>query len=191
MRNILKSSKNQSMGELFEITGMKIIRNDSIVKRSANAKIAKSTLDNEIQNEIITSMNNLKEKNTLMSSLQQKVSKTVIRNWNSLINTLPSNIFNFCRKTLIFSLNNNSNLARWKIIDSPNCDLCGKPQTQINFLNNCTSVINDGHFKWRHDSILKTILFYLTKTNEYVFADVEEYKSSAVLFNINSRCSCY
>ena len=83
------------MGELFEITGMEIIRNDSIVKRSANAKIAKSTLDNEIQNEIITSMNNLKEKNTLMSSLQQKVSKTLTRNWNSLINTLPSNIFNF------------------------------------------------------------------------------------------------
>ena len=170
---------------------MKIIRNDSIVKSSGNEKIAKSTLNNEIQNEIMTSMNNLKEKNTLMSSLQQKVSKTVIRNWNSLINTLPSNIFNFCRKALIFPLNNNSNLARWKIIDSPNCDLSGKPQAQINFLNNCTSVINYGQFKWRHDSILMTILFYLTKTNEYVFADVEGYKSSAVLFNISSRYSCY
>ena len=33
VRNILKSSKNQSMGELFEITGMKNIRNDSIAKR--------------------------------------------------------------------------------------------------------------------------------------------------------------
>ena len=42
--NILKSSKNQSLRELFEITGMKNIRNDSIVKRSANAKIAKSLL---------------------------------------------------------------------------------------------------------------------------------------------------
>ena len=146
------------MRKLFEMTGMKIIRNDSIVKRSANAKIAKSTLDNEIQNEIMTSMNNLKEKNTLMSSLQQKVSKTVIRNWNSLINTLPSNIFNFCRKTLIFSLNNNSNLARWKIIDSPNCDLCGKPQTQIHLLNNCTSAISDGQFKTRFSRRFCSIL---------------------------------
>ena len=42
------------MRELFEITGMINIRNDSIVKRSANAKIAKSTLDNETQNEIKT-----------------------------------------------------------------------------------------------------------------------------------------
>ena len=49
IRNILKSSKNQSMRELFEITGMKNIRNDNIVKRSTNAKVAKSTLDNEIQ----------------------------------------------------------------------------------------------------------------------------------------------
>ena len=48
------------MRELFEIPGMKNIRNDSIVKRSANAKIAKSTLGNEIQNDIMTFMNNLK-----------------------------------------------------------------------------------------------------------------------------------
>ena len=50
----------QNMRELFEIPGMKNIRNDSIVKRSANAKIAKSTLGNEIQNDIMTFMNNLK-----------------------------------------------------------------------------------------------------------------------------------
>ena len=62
------------MGEIFEITGMKN-RNDSIVKRSANAKVSKSTLDNEIQNEIITSMTKLKEQNTLLSSLQQNVTK--------------------------------------------------------------------------------------------------------------------
>ena len=63
------------MRELFEITGMKIIRSDSIVKRSANAKVAKSTLGNEVQNEIITSMTKLKEQNTLLSSLQQNVTK--------------------------------------------------------------------------------------------------------------------
>ena len=84
------------MGELFEITGMKNIRDGSIVKRSANAKIAKSTLDSEIKNKIMTPMKNLKEQNTLMSSLRLKVSKTVIRNWNSLTKTLPPNIFNFC-----------------------------------------------------------------------------------------------
>ena len=68
------------MRELFEITGMKNIRNDSIVKRLANAKVAKATLDSEIQNEIITSMTKLKEQNTLLSSLQQNVMKTTIRN---------------------------------------------------------------------------------------------------------------
>ena len=85
------------MRELFEIPGMKN-RNDSIVKRSANAKDAKSTLDNKIQNETITSMKKLNEKNTLLLSLQHNVTKTMIRNWNLLINYLPSNIFNFCRK---------------------------------------------------------------------------------------------
>ena len=90
MRNILKSSNNQSMREFFEITGMKIIRNDSIVKRSGNAKIAKSERHNGI-------MNNLKQENTLISSLQQNFSKTLIRNWNSLTNTVPRNVFNLYR----------------------------------------------------------------------------------------------
>ena len=40
---------------------MRNIQNDGIVKRLPNAKIAKSTLDNEIQNEVITSLKNLKE----------------------------------------------------------------------------------------------------------------------------------
>ena len=44
------------MRGLFEITGMKNIRNDRIVKRSVNGNVAKSAFDNEIQNKIITSM---------------------------------------------------------------------------------------------------------------------------------------
>ena len=78
------------MREVFEITGMKIIRNDSIVKRSGNAKTAKSERHNGI-------MNNLKQENTLISPLQQKVSKTSIRNWNSLTNIVPPNVFNLYR----------------------------------------------------------------------------------------------
>ena len=168
------------MRELFEITGMKNIGNDIIVKRSANAKVAKPT---QIQNKIITSMTKLEEQNTLLSSLQQNVTKTTIRNWNLLIKCLLSNIFNFCRKALIFSLNSNSNLARWKIRNSPNCDLCGKTQTQIHALNNCIGAINDGRYKWRYNSILKTILCYICSSNEYqVFADVEGYSSFAVFF---------
>ena len=171
------------MRELFEITGMKNIKNDSIVKRLANAKVAKATLDSEIQNEIITSMTKLKEQNTLLLSLQQNVTKTTIRNWNLLIKYLPSNIFSFCRKALIFSLNNNSNLSRWKLRNSPNCDLCGKTQTPIHALNNCIGVINDVRYKWHHDSILKTVLCYICSSNEYqVFVDVEGYNSSVVFF---------
>ena len=62
-------------------------------EKISKCKDCQITLDNEIQNEIMTSMNNLKEQNTLMSSLQQKVSKTVVRNWNLLNNSLPSLYF--------------------------------------------------------------------------------------------------
>ena len=76
---------------------MENIRNVNIVKRSANAKVAKSTLDNEIHYEIVISMTKLKEQNTLLSPLQQNVTKTTVRNWDLLVNCLPPNIFNFCR----------------------------------------------------------------------------------------------
>ena len=68
------------MRDLLEITGMKNIRNDSIVKRSEDAKVGNSTLDNKIQNEIIKSMTKFKEQNALLSSLEQNVTKTTIRN---------------------------------------------------------------------------------------------------------------
>ena len=64
----------------------------------------------------MTSRNNLKEQNTLMS-------KTVIRNWDLLNNTLSPNTFDFCRKALNFSLNSTRNLGRWNNRDPPNCDL--------------------------------------------------------------------
>ena len=64
-------------------------------------------------------------------------------------------ILNFCKKSLIFSIINNSNLARWNIRDSPNCNLpTNKPQKKIHFLDNCTSGVNDGRFKWGHNSII-------------------------------------
>ena len=75
VRNILKSSKIRSMRELFKITCMKNIRNGSIVKRSANAKVTKSTLDNEIQNKIITSMTKLKEQNTYFRHYNKMLQK--------------------------------------------------------------------------------------------------------------------
>ena len=89
-------------------------------------------------------MTKLKEQNTILSSLKQNVTKTTIRNWNLLINCFPLIILNFYRKALIFSLNNNNIVARWKIRNSPNFDLYGKTQTQIHALNNYIGAINDG-----------------------------------------------
>jgi hypothetical protein len=44
---------------------------------------------------------------------------------------MPSSIVCFSRTTLILSLGDNSNLKRWNIRDSANCELCHKLQTQL------------------------------------------------------------
>ena len=93
-------------------SGHYTIRSKECIWQINLIKVVKSTLDNQIQNDIIKSIRKLKEENTLLSSLQGNVTKTTIRNWNILIVCLPSNIFNFCRKALILSLKNKSNLAR-------------------------------------------------------------------------------
>ena len=56
------------MREIFEIAGMKIIQNESIVKISHMQRLP-NQLVKKIRNKIMISMNNLKEQNTLMSSL--------------------------------------------------------------------------------------------------------------------------
>ena len=98
LRNILKSSGNQSMRELFEITRMKNIRNDSIVKRSANAKVAKATLDSEIQNEIITSMTKLKEQNTLLCHYNKMLRKLRLETGIYLLSTFRQIYLTFAEK---------------------------------------------------------------------------------------------
>ena len=90
---------------------------------------------------------------------------TDIQSWQILVKRLPINIHNFCRRCLVMSLANNSNLKRWKISDSELCSLCTKKQTQLHVFNHYLQALN--RYTWRHNSIIQTFCNHLLKTACY------------------------
>ena len=106
-----------------------------------------------------------------------------IQSWQILVKRLPMNIHNFCRKYLVMSLANNSNLKRWKISDSELCSLCTKKQTQLHVFNHFLQAFN--RYTWRHNSIIQTFCNHLLKKASYdfrLYADIEGFEKPATLF---------
>ena len=90
----------------------------------------------------------------------------------------------------MLSLPINTNLKRWNKINNDKCLLCNGRKTQLHVLNNCVTAINDDRYTWRHDSILYTIMYYVKQLIEKgyeIYADLEGYTTTNVLFNGNVR----
>ena len=118
---------------------------------------------------------NLKEQCCIIKHVVGCCSPKVINMWQSLLKKLPGSIFAFSRKALIFCLPNRSNLFRWKISDSDECTVCKKKETQLHILSNCEHYLN--RYKWRHDSILWTLLKKIGASAEEdtkLYADCDE-----------------
>ena len=94
-------------------------------------------------------------------------------------------IFVFVRRALTYSLPNNSNLHRWGKIEAASCDLCSERQTQRHMLSNCSVAVEEGRYTWRHDSILYTMLRYLSQLSSYgfkIYGDLQDYRCPSELF---------
>lgn len=121
--NILKRSKNDDTKILYNLTSKNFVRYDAAISNKDHGKAIKSRYNNAVQNKIQQNLSNLKKQNNIMNHLQQVVPKYRLENWHKQIQNLPPNIFAFCRKALIFCVVNNSNLCRWKILNTPNFNL--------------------------------------------------------------------
>ena len=71
---------------------------------------------------------------------------------------LPRNVLQFFINSAIDTLPTNSNLVRWKKRSSPACNLCKCKETLLHSLNNCSVMLNQGKYTWRHNSILNKLL---------------------------------
>ena len=143
-----------------------------------------------MRKEIVKNLERLKEQNTIMKQLKVLCTGKVITQWNEIAEQMTANTYKFARKALIFSLPINTNLKRWNKINTDKCLLCNGRQTQLHVLNNCVTAVNDGRYTWRHDSILYIIMYYVKQLIEKdyeIYADLEVYTTTNVLFNGNVR----
>ena len=150
LRRVLECFINQEARKLCQITTMKNVNSDAIVNKAfsqdlPNNKIkakCKSILNKEITESVWDNFMGLKEQCILIKQIIEVSMVKDIQSWQILVKRLPINIHNFCRRYLVISLANNSNLKRWKISNSELYSLCTKKQTQLHVFNHCVQAIN-------------------------------------------------
>jgi hypothetical protein len=180
VRRILKCSTNDDARQLFNLTVNNNRKIDNIVtsvdKEQPNYKTKKvcdSIMKKRERNTIWDKFMGLNEQCKLISFIVDECFVSDIISWKNISNSLPTNIFRFCRRYLVFSLANNSNLHRWKISSNGLCSLCKlKLQTQMHVFNNCEHALD--RYTWRHDSVLFTITEHLKPRladNTSIFVD--------------------
>ena len=114
-------------------------------------------------------MNQIKEGQ--LSQLRETVGKLLIqgawqqlgqdlaadRQWRSIMWSLPPTVQQFATKAVIDVLPTRANLLRWKVSCNSACPNCGVKETLQHVLNSCQRLLNNGAYKWRHDSILQQL----------------------------------
>ena len=174
-RRILKQSKNPEIQSIYAATSSKHINHDSIINSVASEsrnlavttnKQFNSRVDREHSTSVLKNtwnkFMNLNEQSILISHIVKVCPTKIINMWQVLAKRLPSNIFSFCRKSLIMCLPNKSNLHRWRLADNNQCILCQNMQTQLHVLSNCSKCLN--RYTWRHDSVINSILLQISKS---------------------------
>jgi len=110
-----------------------------------------------------------------LQQLRDKVGKLVIqgawqqlgqdlaadRQWRSIMWSLPASVQQFASKAAIDVLPTRANLLRWRVGCNSTCPNCGVKETLSHVLNSCQHLLNNGAYKWRHDSILLQLVISL------------------------------
>ena len=155
-----------------------IVKADGVFKKNIeNKKITFPTEESESEKKALIN----KAKREIRRSIQEKtkatwnnkVNKLLIQGdfasllieeeanitWKSFINNTPRGVLSFALKASVNGLPTPDNLKRWGVKKMDKCVICGNFANLEHVLNWCKTSLNDGRFKWRHDSILN----YMTK----------------------------
>ena len=192
VRKILKTSPNLEARKLYEITSTKHVNSVSIINQIVSTEPEKYKVRKNCYK--IFNKNNhekrwdgfmpLKKQSNIIQSITIHSSSKEISRWRRLVKSFPINLHNFCRKYLVSSLANRTNLKRWKISENSNCELCNCPKTQLHIFNHCKLAFD--WCEWRHNSVVLTICNHLkTKVANdllQVYVDIDGYVNPATLF---------
>ena len=84
--------------------------------------------------------------------------------WKADIHCLPRGVAKFLLNSILKSLPTKDNLRKWGKTISDSCDLCGNPETIGHVLSGCKTMLDQGRYTWRHDSVLNVITEFVNKS---------------------------
>ena len=118
----------------------------------------------ERKQEHITS--SLTTQSLVVKALWQESFTENVKTWNTALNKLPKNIYNFTQRYLNNTLPTLKNMCRWKKKENSLCFSCLQPQTLQHVASGCKIHLKEGRYNWRHDSILKTLADFIISVNK-------------------------
>ncbi len=80
--------------------------------------------------------------------------------WKSYMFNLSRNTVKFLLNSVLDTLPTNSNLMRWGNRSNSICELFSHHETLLHTLNNCLTMLKDGRYTWRHNSVLSDMFTF-------------------------------
>ena len=123
--------------------------------------VAKRSLNEEMQQYWLTHLKKLVVQGQLLTIAEDLNSDF---SYKSLVFDLPRNVLKFLSNACIDTLPINVNLKRWNKRSSVACKLCSNKETLLHVLNNCKTMLTQGRYTWRHNSVLNYIFHLVQKS---------------------------
>ena len=125
---------------------------------------SKKIISKSIQEETTAVWNDKVKKLTLQGEFAKILIEELTNiTWKSITNNITKGVLSFALKASVNGLNTPDNLKRWGARKMDKCQICGNFTNLEHVLNWCSTSLNQGRFKWRHDSILSYMSSEMTK----------------------------
>ena len=121
--------------------------------RKALAKVAKAIVADDINTTLLDHWQSLERQGHMSRCLDQQCAQV----WSMVVKGLPEEQMKFALNAALDVLPHNYNLHLWKKRTDSSCPLCGKNQSLLHVLNNCSTARNLRRYNVRHDLVLQEI----------------------------------
>src|SRR6266516_2353160 len=173
-RHLLRSSKNASIRELWEVTNHPNILADSLLD-SRDLKGASSILRASQNKESLEHFLGLKSQGAMAKTVNETVLPANIKLWKLVMDSSPEHVFNLARKAMMNQLPTLHNLKLWNRSSTNLCTRCGGDQTNKHVLSNCSSPDALAQYTDRHNLILEIIVKWIVpqlKSDHTLYSDL-------------------
>ena len=174
LRNVLKSSPNDSIKELWKSTNSHTnIQYDVYNSTKQVLKEFQSGQEDKLKNHLICQGSFFAHASKFSLSRFNVI-------WSAAQSNLPRNIFNFTIRYINNSPPTRKNLSRWGLASNIECSFCLYPETLLHVVAGCQSYLE--RFTWRHNSILNFLAKTLQSTNvAQLYADLPGFKCPSII----------